>query len=591
MAINNYRDFILVADDVEKEGAPVRRFTVSVFDSPVGQGEKKEIVTVPAGTVQKIRELEARALDEAVDRQIELGEILAGLLLPTYARQMFARSLARLRDGEGLRLRLRLADELADFPWEYIYIDDARGDERSSSNFLALDPGISIVRHEAIAVPSDWFDTPTPSKRRIVVAMATPEPYEIYPKLKKLPEEQAALKEALDEVDGVAVDFVPEYADDPGSPLPGATLEDLGIALMDHVDVFHFSGHGTFYKKAGQAFGTVVGEGGIILAGKGNQGIAVPADRFAEMLHSRGVRLVVLGACETGRRDGHNVWSSVAASLLKAGIPAVVAMQFTVKDALAAAFSAALYRGLVAGLTVDEAVAMGRAAIRRRAHNGNRDVRDWGVPVLYLRAPGGRVFNPVSDEQAVEAAEEQLGHLFEQQVREVASEGRMIGPVIGSMQEETVTVGQMVDERVSGLVLGSYVFSLQSGQLVVRQKADVVEGTMVGTVISHLGGEPPMTKDAEVEALDKMREWLGVTGLCVQCGKEVSAGTELCDECGAPAPTGPTCPSCGEPVTADHQFCPSCGTPLPAGSSYCPHCGKETQVGARFCHHCGKKIA
>jgi len=76
------------------------------------------------------------------------------------------------------------------------------------------------------------------------------------------------------------------------------------------------------------------------------------------------------------------------ASLLKAGIPAVVAMQFTVKDRLAAAFSAMFYQCLVAGCTVDEGCGAGSKCMRAEALTLQPDMRDWGVPVLYLRAQG-----------------------------------------------------------------------------------------------------------------------------------------------------------------------------------------------------------
>src|SRR5262249_53086745 len=156
-------------------------------------------------------------------------------------------------------------------------------------------------------------------------------------------------------------------------------------------------------------------------------------ERLAELLRYRGVRLIVLGACEGGRRDGHNVWAGVAAALLRVGTPAVVAMQFTIDDQLAATFSTGFYRALVAGCTVDEAVASGRAAIRLEALVGKENTRDWGVPVLYLRSPGGTIFNPIKDERAVAEASRQTAQLVEQQVREVGKTGRLVGAGIDTL--------------------------------------------------------------------------------------------------------------------------------------------------------------
>ena len=499
MAINTFHDFILVTDQVEKhaDGA-VASFYVCVFDSPVGQGEKKEQVSVPAQFMQQLRWLEARQLDQDVSRQMDLGEVLAALLLPVYARQLFSESLKRLRDDEGLRLRLRLEDELADFPWEYLYINTSRG-ERTSSGFLALDPRISIVRHEAIAIPGDWFQSP--DSRRVVVAMASPQPYARYPKLNGLPAEQRALREALSGIAGLEAVYLPEYATSEPDQRLGATLKDIMASLMKRTDVFHFSGHGEFAEEMGPNVGSVIGEGAIVLANAANEALPVAADRFAEILRGRGVRLVVLGACETGRRDGINVWSSVVASILKAGIPAVVAMQFTIQDALAAEFCGAFYRALVAGFSVDEAVALGRAAIRAASVGPMSDARDWGAPILYLRASNAVVFNPVKKEQARQEAEQRLEHLFEQQVREVGSKGRLIGAVIGTAEGENVTVDQTVDERVSGVVIGTAVYTIQGGRLTVRQNADTVDGTMYGAVIGRLGGSTPSADDNEQQVL------------------------------------------------------------------------------------------
>ena len=176
MPLSRYEDLVLVADHVERDAkGAVVAFEVRVFDSPVGQGEKLERVTVPAGLADEVRALEERRLDEDLPGQLELGAALGALLLPEYARTLFEASRARIGDDQGLRLRLRLADELGQLPWEFAYLDSHHG-ESSAAGFLALDPAISIVRHEAIAEPvsGSWFDAP--AKRRVLVAMASPGP-------------------------------------------------------------------------------------------------------------------------------------------------------------------------------------------------------------------------------------------------------------------------------------------------------------------------------------------------------------------------------------------------------------------------------
>ncbi len=575
MAVRDYKDFVLVADNVEKDGNSVKKFTVSVFDSPVGQGEYKETVTVPGNMDEQLDWLERRRFDEETSEQIKTGEMLADILLPSYARKLFGESLKRLQNGEGLRLRLRLADELADFPWEYMYIQDSRG-ERRSDNFLMLDPRISIVRHEAIAIPGDWFETP--ASRRMVIAMASPQPFDRYPKLAYLPEEHQALKESLTDIKGLDTIYIPEFEPGQTDNFQGVTLKQLMGALMTRTDIFHFSGHGEFtWTVPGSS-----GEGGLVLCDEENKAFPVSAERFAaEMLRGKGIRLVVLGACKTGRRDGRNVWSSIATSVLKAGIPAVVAMQYEIQDRLASAFCGTFYRSLVAGLLIDEAVALGRIAIRAEALKaGKPDIRDWGVPVLYMRASGGRVFNPVSDDTACREAEQDLNSTVRQHVREIAPEGRVIGAVVGTMQgRQTIEVDQRANEKVSGIMIGSSVYHLQGGCLVVRQEADVVDGTMIGASIGSLGGNI-QDADPEEKALSQLKKLLSM--------KQGSLGSS--EDYGIK--TGPpkmSCPKCHNPIKAGWKFCPGCNTNLSSASKFCAECATKLAFSAKFCTHCGAK--
>lgn len=488
MPLAHYQDFVLLADHVERDdtGRPTS-FEVRVFDSPVGQGEKLERVTIPTDLSRQARFLEERRLDDDEAAQVELGAALGELLLPEYARTLFEASRAKIGE-DGLRLRLRLADELADLPWEYAYLDSHRG-EASAAGFLSLDPRISIARHEVIAepVPGSWFGAP--AQRRVVVAMATPEPRSTYRKL-DVPAEQRALKEALAAVPGVVADYLPDYGNGDADDVPGVTAKALLSALMTRADIFHFAGHGEFTKDLGVALGSVVGSGSLLLADENNVADPIPADRLGQVLAGKGVRLAVLGACESGRRDGHNVWSGVAASLLRAGVPAVVAMQFTVGDHEAAVFAGALYQALAAGLAIDEAVALGRTAIRLSATGDRANRRDWGVPVLYLRNAGGVVFTPVSDAAAMTDALERSTGLFTQKVRRVAAGGRVLGALVDAVRAEQVQVEQKVSEDVEGLVVGAVVVQSQGGELEVVQEADTVGpgGFLIGAMV--VDGDP-----------------------------------------------------------------------------------------------------
>jgi len=621
MAIRHFHDLVLVADDVRRKDGKgaVEGFTVHVFDSPVGQGEMKEQVTVP-DLAQRLRFLENRTLDDKVEKQIELGQLLADLLLPQYARKLFSESLMRIRDDEGLRLRLRLDDALADFPWEYLYIQDTRG-EKVSSSFLALDPQISIVRHEALALPNDFFDVPgdfheAPARRRVVVAMATPP---AYPPLTNLPSEQEAIRQALATVPGIEATYLPEYTAAQYPRIPSATLEDVLSALMQRADIFHFSGHGEFMADLGPSFGSKIGAGGIVLANAKGEALPVAADRLAEVLRGKGIRLVVLGACETARRDGRHVWSGVAAAILRVGIPAVVAMQFKIRDYLVAAFSGTLYEALVEGREVDEAVGFGRAAMRIKAsENKETDIRDWGVPVLYLRSSRGAVFRPVSNESALQASARSLDKVIQHQKQEpsiqvkqrlgkIGATGRVVGAELATVKSESVLVDQKVKESVDGVMIGADVVRVEGGKVDVHQEVGTVTGDLTGVKIGQIGGASVNTPKEDRGGVDRSTSYLKpgsikaggpgapadggqLTAQSLEDAFRLKLPTDIAQQPQAIPPPGamaPVCPHCKAVVQAGWKFCQNCGTGLVAKPKACKTCGHELDAHAKFCAECG----
>jgi hypothetical protein len=389
MSIHNYRDFTIFAEEISEverdQNGPPRKFSLRIFDSPVGEGEFGEEVTINDWEkIEKWRTALAKRTISPKDL-IEFARRLGTIILPPYARGLYKRSLDKLEEGEGLRVRLRLTQELAFLPWEYALVE-LHGGEPTAEDYWALDFRISIVRHEAIDRPAAPFRST--ATRRVIFATASPKPYEKYPEL-RLSEEQKAIKEQLNKVHGVLAEYHPDFKTEKDSK--GITQDEIQELLKEPADIFYFSGHGIFRKDPQ----TTHGHGAIIIADENNKAQELQADILSGMLAEGHIRLVILDACESGERDRYQQWSSVALALLKAGIPAVVAMQFSIYDDLTKEFSRILYGYLVAGLTIDEAVAQGRRAVYR----ADSKQRDWGSPVLYMRNAGGNIFPPVTDEQ------------------------------------------------------------------------------------------------------------------------------------------------------------------------------------------------
>ncbi len=491
MSALDYRDLVLVADDVTTGGDEgVESFSVRVFDSPVGQARGKERVTVPAGLPAAIRALGDRLHDFEPSQQILVGRALGEMLLPPGAREFYRRSLASLFEGQGLRLRLRLDDALAPIPWEHVWVPEASDALTGLGAFLALRPRVSIARHEALPIPADW--SAPQNRRRVVVAAASPRPYDLFPMLESLGVERAALREELGQLPGMQVDLLPFNPATDGRPGVGTTPGHVLKAMLEaRADIFHFMGHGHRDPKTG--------EPRLILADDADRAVPILPDVLAQLLGQRGIRLVVLCACDSGARSGTE-WGGVASALLGAGIPAVVAMQSRVGDRLGAAFSVALYRALVAGLTVDEAVFQGRIAVRAASLPGTPHVRDWGVPVLYLRSSGGAIFDPLADPDLVRQAKEAGSLLVRQHVETLKAGGEVVG-VLADDPGMKVRVEQDAD-LVGGLLVGGVLFGTSGERLSVVQRAKTVVqgGRLTGAV---LGRQRPQEKGSE-EAFDHL---------------------------------------------------------------------------------------
>src|SRR5205807_206208 len=76
-----------------------------------------------------------------------------------------------------------------------------------------------------------------------------------------------------------------------------------------------------------------------------------------------------------------------AQSLVKQGIPVVIAMQFEITDKTAIQFSQEFYTRLAASDPVDAVLAEARKAIYFQS-----SPIEWATPVLYMRSPDGLVF-------------------------------------------------------------------------------------------------------------------------------------------------------------------------------------------------------
>ncbi len=111
------------------------------------------------------------------------------------------------------------------------------------------------------------------------------------------------------------------------------------------------------------------------------------------------VKLVLLNACLSAQGSEQTALSSVGSRLLQAGIPAVIAMQFEIRDDVAIEFAHFLYEELVTGScpgAIDAAVAFARSSL----YALNPGDFSYGTPVLWLNAENGVIFDLADDSAA-----------------------------------------------------------------------------------------------------------------------------------------------------------------------------------------------
>ncbi|WP_426325557.1 CHAT domain-containing protein [Microbacterium sp. E-13] len=263
--------------------------------------------------------------------------------------------------GESLQLRLRLMDPaLAALPWEALY-------DRSHGTYLCRKE--SLIRQ--IAAPESLVPLRVEPPMRILGLIASP---------RNLPAldvegERHRLEQAL--APHVAAGLAElDWIED-------VTWDRLhGRLLSEPCHVLHFVGHSRYEDETD--------EGVLAFCGPDGRADYVGAAALADLLDEAEPepRLVVLNSCMSGAGGLNELYSGTAAALVRGGISAVVAMQFTVSDSAALAFARGFYAALAHGRSIDDATRSGRIAILGLG----RDTLEWVTPVLYLRGEDTRLF-------------------------------------------------------------------------------------------------------------------------------------------------------------------------------------------------------
>ena len=221
--------------------------------------------------------------------------------------------------------------------------------------------------------------------------------------------EGLAMLAAIGEMgDRVAVEF-----------LRPATLDALIDRLEDDrlpgVDIVHFDGHGAFdpdgrlHERAKMSdplaatkdAKTAANTGYLLFEDQDGKSALITAETLGDMLNRQRVSAIILSACQSAAVGGDDALGSVAARLTQAGMPSVVAMQYSVLAVTARQLFGKFYGFLLRGQGVGEALENARRDLYLNKERGDRPrgkervvlkVQDWFLPALYQVGNDGALF-------------------------------------------------------------------------------------------------------------------------------------------------------------------------------------------------------
>jgi tetratricopeptide (TPR) repeat protein len=243
---------------------------------------------------------------------------------------------------------------------------------------LAIDENKYPYFHVTKGVPDSNVPTPylpPPGPLKILVMISSPGDLEATHRLSYEAEEEAILQALgpLWEKGQVQVDFTAD-----------GSLQSLETQLAtQYYHILYFSGHGVYANNTGY----LLLENTITLKQE-----AATAEQLARTLKSKPEHippLVVLASCQTGQGNAASGFRGVADELIHYGLPAVIAMAFSVSDHYATVFAGGLYEALAKREPLPRAYHKALKGMRQaeqeylQHHNQPHAPCQWLIPQLY----------------------------------------------------------------------------------------------------------------------------------------------------------------------------------------------------------------
>jgi CheY-like chemotaxis protein len=292
----------------------------------------------------------------------EFGKLLYSKIFPDAIHTHFyqTQAVAQVR-GQNIRIRLTIQDEeLASFPLEFAYIEDV-------GNWLSTNPKTAFSRYINVPMPRNRPPRPAGPLHLLVIISA--------------PSNLTGFDEdAWEERVTQALEIPLRDEEITIEVIRHATIEEINRALLRRKpDIIQFIGHGTY--KNGRGYLALVDH----LTDKAE---LMNDEQFSTLLLGSDdqLGLVCLTACESAKG---NEFFGLAPKIVQKGVPAVIAMQYSVQISSAAIFLENFYQALASHKPIDWAMQAGRRAIAKKKGYENRE---FATPVLFMRAKDGNIF-------------------------------------------------------------------------------------------------------------------------------------------------------------------------------------------------------
>ncbi|MCB2230301.1 CHAT domain-containing protein [bacterium] len=333
----------------------------STFSNPLsaedlirlGQIRRLALLRVRDATMVLPDSAEVTSIGQRLFRSLFQEDILANFLA--------CESDARLAESY-VRVRLWFEDtpELENMPWEFLYHERV--------NHLALSTRTPLVRY--LPSPNPPLPLAVSGAVKILVLISLPpgsaelESDREWDLIQRsLSQAQKERKVVLDRLDSPSI----------------ASLSQVMSSGSYHV--LHYIGHGDIDRATGDGF--------LLMRGESDQLSRVGARDLARVVgRSASLRLVFLNACKGAVIPPSESAVGLAQTLVREGIPAVLAMNNDVSDQAASVLAHTFYTAVSERQPVDIAAANARHALRTRWTDG----LEWGTPVLYMRSRDGILF-------------------------------------------------------------------------------------------------------------------------------------------------------------------------------------------------------